>query len=76
MPLLRALKWILPAIYMLGNGTTFFLFWMPWRILTFALPSSIYEFGDECLYSMYQRMVVFFYEHYTNLKVSYLSFKQ
>ena len=69
MALFGALQWVLPAIYMLGNGTTFMFFWLPWRIITLVLPSWVYEYGDEFLYSMYQRMIVFFYEHYTNLKV-------
>ena len=33
------------------------------------LPSWVYQAGDDFLYSMYQRMVLFFFEHCTALKV-------
>ena len=38
-------------------------------MLMLTMPFYVYEFGDDFMYSMYQRMIVFFYEHYTHLKV-------
>ena len=68
--LIHELRWFLPASFLLGSSTTFITGWFPWRLLTAILPSKVYHYGDDIYYSLYQRLILFFFEHYTGLRVS------
>ena len=66
---LQALKWILPAVFMLGSAPTYLLIWCGWRTFTVILPTNVYIKGDDFLYSLYQKLVLFFFENYTGVEV-------
>ena len=66
---LQSLKWILPAWMMLGSSPTFVSMWWAWRIVSSPLSTHVYERGDEALYNLYQKLILFFYENYTGLEV-------
>jgi len=66
---LGAIRYVIATSILFGSAPSYFLFWAAWRGLSILLPQWIYQMGDDFLYSMYQRMVVFFFEHCTCQKV-------
>jgi len=69
MKILGAVRYIIATSVLLGSAPNYYLFWALWRGLSIVLPQWMYQQGDDFLYSMYQRMVVFFFEHCTGQKV-------
>ena len=72
---LKSLKWTLPTAVMFGVVPGHTIFWGTWRAMTLFLPRQIFEIGDNFFWEFYQKLVVFFFEHYTGTKVSILSQK-
>lgn len=66
---LQSMRWIVPAGFMLGSAPAFYAVWGGWRIASAILPVRIFEAGDEMLYSMYQRMVLFCFENLSGIEV-------
>lgn len=66
---LGLVRYALALIIIAGSAPNYFLFWAFWRGVSMILPQWIYQIGDDFLYSMYQRMVVFFFEHLTRVQV-------
>uniref|UniRef100_A0A8C1R2Z4 Uncharacterized protein n=1 Tax=Cyprinus carpio TaxID=7962 RepID=A0A8C1R2Z4_CYPCA len=60
-----SLRYWLPAAVMLGTAPAYLLSWSAWRLLSTMLPSRLYHTVDDCVYSVYQSMVLFFFENYT-----------
>ncbi|ROT66163.1 hypothetical protein C7M84_015834 [Penaeus vannamei] len=54
---------------MIGVAPEYLAIWLVWRGASLVLPSWIYQWGDDKLYSLYQRLVLFFFETCTNLEV-------
>lgn len=46
------------------------LAWGAWRLLSAVLPARFYREVDDRLYTIYQSMVLFFFENYTGVQVS------
>ena len=46
-----------------------FLVWLTWRVVSLPLPARVYERGDELFYTLYQSMVVFFFENASGVEV-------
>ena len=69
---LKSVAWIVPAGFMYGTAPTFILVWGGWRVATALLPNKIYEKGDDFLYSLYQKLVLFFFENCSGVKVSHV----
>lgn len=65
----HSLRWMIPATIMLGSSPTFFTIWSGWRVLTALLPLRFYVYGDDRLYSLYQRLILYFFHTYTATKV-------
>uniref|UniRef100_A0A8C2BU31 Uncharacterized protein n=1 Tax=Cyprinus carpio TaxID=7962 RepID=A0A8C2BU31_CYPCA len=65
-----SLRYWLPAAVMLGTAPAYLLSWSAWRLLSTMLPSRLYHTVDDCVYSVYQSMVLFFFENYTGVEVS------
>lgn len=69
------IKHFLPSRYafgsamMIGVAPEYLAIWLVWRGASLVLPSWIYQWGDDKLYSLYQRLVLFFFETCTNLEV-------
>ena len=66
---LQSLKWIVPTCIMLGASPCYMTVWASWRALTAILPRRYYRFGDDVLYSSYQRFILFFFENITGVEV-------
>ncbi|XP_077991776.1 1-acyl-sn-glycerol-3-phosphate acyltransferase epsilon-like [Glandiceps talaboti] len=67
---LQALRYAVPAFVMLGTAPHYFsLYLLPWKMISTILPTRWFHAVDDVFYSNYQRLVVFFYEHYTGLEV-------
>jgi len=64
-----SLKWVAPTVLMVGSAPPFFLGHVLWRAATALLPSKVYQVGDDLMYSAYQRMVLFFFEHVTGVDI-------
>ncbi|KAM4770671.1 1-acyl-sn-glycerol-3-phosphate acyltransferase epsilon [Rhinophrynus dorsalis] len=64
-----SLRYMLPAALMLGSAPTYLLAWGCWRALSTVLPERLYRTGDDRLYTLYQSMVLFFFQHYTGVQV-------
>ena len=67
--ILKSIAWIVPAGIMYGTAPTFMIVWGGWRVVTAVLPNKIYEKGDDFLYSLYQKFVLFFFENCSGVKV-------
>lgn len=61
---------VVPTIVMFGVVPQYFFIWIFWRIMSCLLPNWIYQAGDDIYYSVYQKLVLFFFEHVTGTKVS------
>ncbi|XP_043110927.1 1-acyl-sn-glycerol-3-phosphate acyltransferase epsilon isoform X1 [Puntigrus tetrazona] len=64
-----SLRYWLPAAVMLGTAPAYLLSWSAWRLLSAMLPSRLYHTVDDCVYSVYQSMVLFFFENYTGVEI-------
>ena len=67
--LLRELRWVPPAVIIIGSMTPFLNQWVIIRVLTLPLPSRVYQRLEERLNSNYQAVVGFFYEIWSGVEV-------
>lgn len=65
-----SMRYVLPAAVMMGTAPTYMLAWGAWRLLSAVLPARFYHEVDDRLYTIYQSMVLFFFENYTGVQVS------
>ena len=66
---LQSLRWIVPAVFMLGTASTYYIVWGGFRLITSVMPSRVFQVGDDMMYSLYQRLILFFFEYYTGVEV-------
>ncbi|XP_035224564.1 1-acyl-sn-glycerol-3-phosphate acyltransferase epsilon-like isoform X2 [Stegodyphus dumicola] len=66
---LKHVKMVVPTIVMFGVVPQYFLIWLTWRVVSCLLPNWIYQAGDDIYYSVYQKLVLFFFEHVTGTKL-------
>ncbi|KAM9018848.1 1-acyl-sn-glycerol-3-phosphate acyltransferase epsilon isoform 3-T3 [Ara ararauna] len=64
-----SMRYVLPAAVMMGTAPTYVLAWGAWRLLSALLPARFYREVDDRLYTIYQSMVLFFFENYTGVQV-------
>ncbi|XP_076141686.1 1-acyl-sn-glycerol-3-phosphate acyltransferase epsilon [Alosa pseudoharengus] len=64
-----SLRYWFPAAVMLGTAPAYLLSWSAWRLLSTVLPSKLYHTMDDRIYSVYQSMVLFFFENYTGVEI-------
>uniref|UniRef100_A0A8C3CYH3 1-acylglycerol-3-phosphate O-acyltransferase 5 n=1 Tax=Cairina moschata TaxID=8855 RepID=A0A8C3CYH3_CAIMO len=64
-----SMRYFLPAAVMMGTAPTYVLAWGAWRLLSALLPARFYREVDDRLYTIYQSMVLFFFENYTGVQV-------
>lgn len=64
-----SMRYVLPAAVMMGTAPTYVLAWGAWRLLSAVLPTRFYREVDDRLYTIYQSMVLFFFENYTGVQV-------
>uniref|UniRef100_A0A8D0BXA1 Phospholipid/glycerol acyltransferase domain-containing protein n=1 Tax=Salvator merianae TaxID=96440 RepID=A0A8D0BXA1_SALMN len=64
-----SMRYVLPAAVMMGTAPTYVLAWGAWRLLSTLLPARIYHQVDDRLYTVYQSMVLFFFENYTGVQI-------
>jgi lysophosphatidiate acyltransferase len=69
MTVLGYIRYVTATVVLTAAAPIYFLLWAVWKAISLAFPAWVYQAGDDFLYSMYQRMVVFFFEHCTRLKV-------
>lgn len=61
---------LVPALCLFGAAPTFFVIWFFLRVSSLIfLPAKVYRRYDDHLYSLYQRSVLFFFEHWMQIKV-------
>ncbi|KAI8480311.1 1-acyl-sn-glycerol-3-phosphate acyltransferase epsilon [Branchiostoma belcheri] len=65
----RSLKYMVPCAMMLLPATPYFLTSAVLKLLSAALPRRWYRWGDDFMYTVYQSMVLFFFEHCTGVEV-------
>ena len=68
----RGLRWVPPAVVIIGNCTTYPTLWLALRLLTLPLPRWVFRGLEQRLYSHYQEMTGFFYETWSGVEVSLL----
>ncbi|XP_055945741.1 1-acyl-sn-glycerol-3-phosphate acyltransferase epsilon-like isoform X2 [Argiope bruennichi] len=66
---LKHVKMVVPTIVMFGVVPQYFFIWIAWRFMSCLLPNWIYQAGDDIYYSVYQKFVLFFFEHVTGTKL-------
>ncbi|XP_072490482.1 1-acyl-sn-glycerol-3-phosphate acyltransferase epsilon isoform X2 [Notamacropus eugenii] len=65
-----SMRYVLPAAVMLGTAPTYILAWLGWRLFSFFLPGArFYQEMDDRFYTIYQSMVLFFFENYTGVQI-------
>ncbi|XP_038628113.1 1-acyl-sn-glycerol-3-phosphate acyltransferase epsilon isoform X2 [Tachyglossus aculeatus] len=65
-----SMRYVLPAAVMMGTAPTYILAWAAWRLLAALFPTSrLYQEVDDRLYTIYQSMVLFFFENYTGVQI-------
>lgn len=64
-----SMRYLLPAAVLLGSAPTYVLVWGAWRLLSALLPVRFYQRVDDHINSVYQSMVVFFFEQYTGAQI-------
>ncbi len=67
--LLRELRWVPPAVIIIGSMVPYLNQWVIIRVLTLPLPTRVYQRLEERLYSNYQSVVGFFYEIWSGVEV-------
>uniref|UniRef100_UPI00398F5936 1-acyl-sn-glycerol-3-phosphate acyltransferase epsilon isoform X2 n=1 Tax=Pristiophorus japonicus TaxID=55135 RepID=UPI00398F5936 len=65
----HSLRYWLPAAVMMGTAPVYLLTWAAWRLLSLLLPSRLYHIVDDRLYTIYQSVVLFFFESYTGVEI-------
>ncbi|CAM4798029.1 unnamed protein product [Rotaria magnacalcarata] len=67
---LNSIRIAIPVISLFGSAPTFFTLWLLLRLITyFFCPHYMYRIFDDYLYSLYQKSVLFFFEHWVNTKI-------
>ncbi|RXM30761.1 1-acyl-sn-glycerol-3-phosphate acyltransferase epsilon [Acipenser ruthenus] len=64
-----SMRYWFPAAVMLGTAPAYLLSWSSWRLLSMVLPDRLYHSVDDRVYSVYQSMILFFFENYTGVEV-------
>uniref|UniRef100_A0A8C8SD98 1-acylglycerol-3-phosphate O-acyltransferase 5 n=1 Tax=Pelusios castaneus TaxID=367368 RepID=A0A8C8SD98_9SAUR len=64
-----SMRYVLPAAVMMGTAPTYVLAWGAWRLLSVLLPARFYRELDDRFYTIYQSMVLFFFERYTGVQI-------
>ncbi|MBN3275361.1 PLCE acyltransferase, partial [Polyodon spathula] len=64
-----SMRYWFPAAVMLGTAPAYLLSWSAWRLLSTVLPARLYHGVDDRIYSVYQSMILFFFENYTGVEV-------
>ncbi|KAB5582048.1 hypothetical protein PHYPO_G00182690 [Pangasianodon hypophthalmus] len=64
-----SLRYCIPAAVMLGTAPVYLLSWGAWRVLSTVLPARLYHTVDDHIYTIYQSMVLFFFENYTGVEI-------
>uniref|UniRef100_A0A803TB96 Phospholipid/glycerol acyltransferase domain-containing protein n=2 Tax=Anolis carolinensis TaxID=28377 RepID=A0A803TB96_ANOCA len=65
-----SMRYVLPAALMLGAAPTYVVAWGAWRLLAaLLLPARLYHRVDDRFYTLYQSMVLFFFENYTGVQI-------
>ena len=65
----KTLKWLLPFTFAASSLPSFLFYWLSLRILTAALPSNYFRKGDDLLYEIFQKQILFFIQNFTRIKV-------
>lgn len=63
------LKTFMPAFIMLSMAPQTLILWIGWRVVSFLMPLWLYQHGEDAIYGLYQRMVLFFFEHVAGVEV-------
>jgi lysophosphatidate acyltransferase len=71
-----ALGWVPSATFMFACAPQCFLVWLAWRVVSLPLPARVYERGDELFYTLYQSMIVFFFENVSGVEVMALAWRE
>ncbi|XP_064101870.1 LOW QUALITY PROTEIN: 1-acyl-sn-glycerol-3-phosphate acyltransferase epsilon-like [Macrobrachium nipponense] len=66
---LKSVRYALGSVIMFGMAPEYFGLWLVWRGVSLMLPGWMFQWGDDKLYSLYQRLVLFFFETCTRLEV-------
>lgn len=64
-----SLRYWFPATVMIGTAPAYLLSWGVWRALSSLLPARLYHTVDDHIYTVYQSMVLFFFENYTGVEI-------
>ncbi|KAK3577551.1 hypothetical protein CHS0354_026518 [Potamilus streckersoni] len=64
-----SLQWVVPAAIMMGSAPCFISLWSAWRIISAVLPRGVYAKGDDLMFSVYMRLVLFFFHTCARVKV-------
>ncbi len=67
--LLLSLRWVPPAVSILGSSPIILAQWTTIKILTFPFPRCLCRAMDSNLNSSYQKMVAFYYETWSGVEV-------
>lgn len=69
MGVIGCVRYAIGSVMMVGVAPEYLGVWLVWRGVSLALPPWVYQWGDDKLYSLYQRLVLFFFEACTRVEV-------
>jgi len=66
---LPQLRWLLPTAAMMGASPAYLTAVLLWRTVTLLLPRAAWRWGDDLLYSTYNRQCLFYFEKWTGTEI-------
>jgi hypothetical protein len=72
MPIHSHLLWGISITLLLGIAPVFYWLWIVLRLVTAAFHRTVYEAADDFLYSLYQKLVLFFFENCSGIEVCHM----
>ena len=66
---INTLRYAVPTAIMMGCAPPFWTMAADWHVLSYLLPERWYRAVDDKIWGTYQRLIEFFFEHYTGVEV-------
>uniref|UniRef100_T1JBV5 Phospholipid/glycerol acyltransferase domain-containing protein n=1 Tax=Strigamia maritima TaxID=126957 RepID=T1JBV5_STRMM len=58
-----------PVVVLVGVVPQLYTMWLSWRVVSFCLPKWLYQRGDDAVFLIYQRIILYFFEHWVKAEI-------
>lgn len=66
---LSFVRTVVPTVCLVGMAPQTFIIWIGWRAVSLIMPVWLYQRVDDIIFGLYQRIILFFYEHVLGTEV-------